>query len=240
MNEPNRRRMTLRIIVATAHTMGGSRSAGPSLAVGLNGLDAYVEVPNSDAFSQPTSGKGLTVEVWFRPDTISFDGQTSEHYIHWLGKGETDDYEWGLRFYSDAPPRNNRVSAYIWNPTNEVAGQKENLGAGAYFQDPVTVGAWIYVVACYDPGDASNPNAGVSICKNGVFREGPLTSPGARYSQFAIHPVHGAAPVRFGTRDLGSFLRGGLADVAIYPRVLRADEVMDNFRSAGSVQRLGG
>jgi hypothetical protein len=43
---------------------------------------------------------------------------------------------------------------------------------------------------------------------------------------------HGSAPVRLGTRDQGSFLAGGLADVAIYPRVLTAGEILDNFRGA--------
>ena len=38
--------------------------------------------------------------------------------------------------------------------------------------------------------------------------------------------------VRLGTRDLGNFLHGALDEVAIYPRVLGADEVLDNFRVA--------
>ena len=42
--------------------------------------------------------------------------------------------------------------------------------------------------------------------------------------------MRGTAPVRFGTRDLGSFLNGGIDDVAIYPRVLSAEEILDNFR----------
>ncbi len=46
----------------------------PDTAIGLNGPDSrdYVEIPDPDsqAFSQPTSKVGLTVEVWMRPDVL--------------------------------------------------------------------------------------------------------------------------------------------------------------------------
>jgi hypothetical protein len=93
-------------------------------------------------------------------------------------------------------------------------------------------GQWIHVVACYDPGDANNPRAGVSIYKNGVLRSSPASSPGTLYATYNIHPAHGTAPVRLGTRDQGSFLMGGLDEVAIYPRVLSAQEVLDNYAGA--------
>jgi hypothetical protein len=49
-------------------------------AIATNGRDAYVEVPSSPALSQPSSGRGLTVEVWMRPDALTFSGQTAEHF----------------------------------------------------------------------------------------------------------------------------------------------------------------
>ena len=62
----------------------------PDTAIGLNGPDSkdYVEIadPDGQEFSQPTSGQGLTVEVWMRPDALIFPAQTAEPYIHWLGK----------------------------------------------------------------------------------------------------------------------------------------------------------
>jgi hypothetical protein len=202
-----------------------------SRAIGLNGTTAYVEIPDSVAFSQPTSGQGLTVEVWMRPDKLVFPGQTAQKYVHWLGKGDRGAYEWGFRFYSqDSPTRPNRISAYIWNPTS--APHTQNEGAGAYFQDTLQPGVWMHIVACYDPGDASNPNAGVSIYKNAMLRENPSKSPGARYATYNIMPVHGPAPVRLGTRDFGSFLTGGLSSVAIYPRVLSQTEITDNYLGA--------
>jgi hypothetical protein len=193
-------------------------------AVTLDGHRSYVEVPDSRVFSQPTSGQGLTVEAWVRPEVLVFDGETNDPYIHWLGKGDTGQYEWALRFYSQASTRPNRISAYIWNP----AGGR---GAGAYFQDTVKAGDWIHVVACYDPGDQIDPNAGVSIYKNGVLRGGPATQAGALYRAYDIRPAHAAAPLRLGTRDLASFLSGGLDEVAVYPRVLTAAEIREHYRT---------
>jgi hypothetical protein len=209
----------------------GAIASEADAAIGLNGIGAFVEIPDSSLFSQPTSGQGLTVEAWINPTMLTFEGQTDQRYIHWLGKGEPGAFEWGFRFYSkDSPTRPNRISAYIWNPSGPPHAANE--GAGAYFQDELAPGAWIHVVACYDSGDASNPGAGVSIYKNGVLRAGPLKSRGARYASYDIKPAHGGASVRFGTRDRASFLAGGLDEVAIYPRVLSSDEVWDNYSGA--------
>jgi hypothetical protein len=207
----------------------GAIAGSDDSAIGLNGFNSgdYVEIPEVDGapFSQPTSSAGLTVEVWMRPDVLVFPGQTNQPYIHWLGKGDRSHYEWGLRFYSqDAVQRPNRISAYIWNP-----GGGE--GAGAYFEDPnLQPGVWIHIAACYDPGDwTTDPPAGVSIYRNGVRQLGPPSS-GTLYRTFQISPAHGSAPVRFGARDdLTLTLAGGLDEVAIYPRVLTADEILENY-----------
>jgi hypothetical protein len=89
------------------------------------------------------------------------------------------------------------------------------------------------VVACYDPGSKADAKAGVTIFKDGVRQQRP-PSPGTLYSDpsFPVTPKAGDAPVRFGTRDLASFFTGGLAEVAISPRVLDPDEVLKNFQSA--------
>jgi hypothetical protein len=71
----------------------------------------YVEIPDSVDFSQPTSGAGLSVEAWFRPDLLDFTGEGPDNYVHWIGKGEPRRYEWGFRFYPLGPHRPNRVSA---------------------------------------------------------------------------------------------------------------------------------
>ncbi len=215
----------------------------PDTAAGFNGPGSrdYVEIPDpvTRAFSQPTSGLGLTVEVWMRPDVLTFAGQTSERYIHWLGKCGSGQCEWGLRFYSlDSPSRPNRISAYIWNPDG-------GEGAGAYFEDSLTPGAWMHVVALFEPGDQdTDPPAGVHIYRDGVHRLGP-PSPGALYSTFGIAPAHGTRPLRLGTRDAASsgsarvsYLTGGLDEVAIYPRVLTPDEILENYRAGRDAQQF--
>jgi hypothetical protein len=195
-------------------------------AIKLDGKRSFIEIPNHRDFSQPTSGRGLTVEAWVRPDILEFEGQTDDPYIHWLGKGEARQQEWAFRFYSGtSKDRPNRISAYIFNPEG-------GLGAGAYFQDELSTEEWIHVVACFDPGDADTRGAGVQIYKNGVRRLGP-PSAGVLYNnpRWRIRPRPGAAPLRLGTQDTTSFLTGGLDEVAIYPRVLSAGEILENYNA---------
>jgi hypothetical protein len=204
----------------------GAIQGDPDTAVKLDGKRSYVEIPSHKGFSQPTSGKGLTVEVWVRPDVLELHGETDDPHVHWLGKGEPGRQEWALRFYSRASrDRPNRISAYVFN-------SEGGLGAGAYFQDMLTAGEWMHVVACFDPGDADTKGAGVHIYKNGVLRLGP-PKPGVLYNnpKWQIRPAHGGAPLRLGTRDLKSFLTGAIDEVAVYPRVLTAKEVLENYNA---------
>ncbi len=208
------------------HPMFGQKGAitsEPDRAVGLNGpqTKSYIEVRDRDEFSIATSGKGLTVEVWMRPDALDFKGEGPEDFVHWLGKGEKGHYEWGFRLYGRNSERPNRISAYAWNPDGK-------LGAGAYVEDPLTAGAWVYLVATFD--DPRKANAQVRLYKNGQPSPHNKSS-GTLYKNYQIKPQHGPAPVRLGTRDLRSFLTGGLDEVAIYPRVLQADEILLHWRA---------
>lgn len=192
--------------------------------VRLNGT-SFIEIPSDPAFSQPTSGSGLTVEVWMRPHVLNF----SQEYIHWLGKGGKDKYEWGFRFYSSCDTeRPNRLSAYVWNP---IGG----CGAGAYFQEPVHENEWLYIVASFQPGDANDSTAGVLIYKNGEFKQGPVQSPATRYHHpphWRIFPAAGDAPLRLGTRsDPANCLIGGLAEIAIYNRLLNEDKIEQHYQA---------
>lgn len=157
-----------------------------------------------------------------RPDTLVFPGMTKDPYIHWMGKGGSLDMEWVFRFYSQQSSRPNRISAYLFNPEG-------GLGAGAYFEDLVRPGEWMHIVGCFDPGDQNNPQAGVSIYKNGQFRGGPTTQQGALYHSYNIQSRRGGAPVRFGTNTGDYALKGALDEVAIYPRVLTAAEILKNY-----------
>ncbi len=195
----------------------------PDTACLFDGKTACVEIPGSPMFSQPTSGAGMTVEVWMRPDLLDFAGEGEDNYIHWLGKGEAGRHEWAFRFYPKKSGRPNRISAYIFNPG-------PGLGSGAYVEEDIRPGKWMHIVATFDPGDKNNPKAGVSLYKDGKLASSPATSPGALYKAYDVMPVPGGAPLRFGTRDTKNFFTGALDEIAIYPRVLTAREVADNYR----------
>jgi hypothetical protein len=199
----------------------------PNTAIRVAPPDTYVEIANAPGFSQPSSGQGLTVEAWMRPDVLVFPGESSDPYVMWLGKGEKDDMEWGFRFYSRNATRSNRISAYVWNAEG-------GLGSGAYFQDVLNPHEWLHIVATFDPGTENTPGAGVSIYKNGQPRGGTATQTAALYSSYNVRPRKGPAPVRLGTRDLGSFLTGGLDEVAIYPRKLTVAEIREHYRLGAS------
>ncbi len=203
------------------HQLGAIRN-DPDRAIRLAGK-AFVHIPAHRDFSVNRK-HGLTVEAWMRPDRLDFAGETANPYVHWLGKGEKGRFEWGFRFYSRTRPdgtmsaRPNRISAYLWNASG-------GEGAGAYFEEPLKRGQWIHVVAVYQP---PGPGAGVLIYRNGVFKQGPPSS-GTLYSTFGVVPTAGTAPLRLGTRDLHSFLIGGLDEVAIYPRMLTPHQIRANY-----------
>jgi hypothetical protein len=204
----------------------GALGSDPNLAIGLGGprSRSYIQVPDRDDFSIATSGDGLSVEVWMRPDTLDFEGEkagAAGDYIHWLGKGEKGKYEWGFRFYGRHSERPNRISAYAWGPDG-------GLGAGAYVEERLTRDSWIHLVATFD--DPRKRNARVQLYKDG--EPSPHNeSPGTLYKKYDVTPRHGSAPVRLGTRDLHSFFTGGLDEVAIYPRVLTAKEVLRHWKA---------
>src|SRR5262245_16407743 len=99
-------------------------------SIGLDGK-SYIEVENSPDFSLTSHKHGMTVEAWLRvPERLVFPGETRDPYVHWLGKGEKGNFEWGFRFYSKNSSRPNRISAYIWNP--KAPPGEPNEGARAY------------------------------------------------------------------------------------------------------------
>ena len=174
-------------------------SAASDGAPVFDGTSGYVEIPDDNLFSEPTSG-AITVEAWMRPDSTAMPRDESGGYVHWMGKGVSGQHEWVARMYQDgnSEGRENRISFYSFNLTG-------GLGAGSYFQDTVTVGGWIHYAGEFD-------DVNTYIFKNGVLRDmDPL-------SGYDIVPGNGTAPVRIGTRDFDSFFQGSVARVAIYRR----------------------
>jgi concanavalin A-like lectin/glucanase superfamily protein len=192
------------------------------LAADFDGLTQYVEVASSPALSVPRTGR-LTIEAWIRPDTLQFPREEGSGYVYFLGKGQPNEYEYADRMYSkrntEHPPRPNRISDYAWN----LSG---GLGSGGYFQDPVTVGQWIYVAAVIDMKDVSStfPAGYIAIFKDGMLRNA------VGLDQFGVVPQAGNAPFRVGSRDLGSFFKGAIGKVAVYDYVLTGAQIANHFR----------
>jgi Concanavalin A-like lectin/glucanases superfamily len=198
----------------------------------FDGIDDYIEVSDSPAFSVTTTGQ-LTVSAWIRPDVLTFPTAQSTGYVHWLGKGEPGQHEWVFRMYnqqtSDDQPRPNRISFYVFN----LAGGQ---GIGSYFQETVTAGEWIHVVGTVDAEHTA-------IYKNGEFKDCDRytgSGPGKCHNYSPdrwIVPQRGNAPLRIGTRDLRSFFLGAIREVRIWQRALTAAEVSGLY--AGTVPEGG-
>jgi hypothetical protein len=184
----------------------------------FDGIQSYVEIPDSTDFSIPTTG-ALTISAWIRPSTLTFpntDGKgvdLTKAYVHWLGKGELNRQEWVFRMYSldNTVGRANRISFYVFNP-----GPGE--GIGSHYQDPdnpIEVGVWIHVV-----GSADSEKTYLHV--NGAFIDSDV------YKD-KIQPEHGAAPVRIGTRDLHSYFEGEIREVRFWNRLLSDQEIQALF-----------
>jgi hypothetical protein len=91
----------------TGHGHTGRAHGGPKVTQFVNGDSAtvfdgatqYIEVPDHDALSVPTTGI-LAIEAWMRPDVLDFPHQEGTNYVHWMGKGEPNQYEYAARMYS--------------------------------------------------------------------------------------------------------------------------------------------
>lgn len=182
----------------------------------FNGIDQYFEIPDHDQLELTTTGI-LTVEAWMRPDTLEFENQQSSGYVHWMGKGEPGQHSWTARMYSytNTENRPNRISGYSFN----LAG---GLGAGSYFQDPVTAGEWIHYTLVINTVDVSEkyPTGYTKIFKNGVLRDQDALA------GYNIIPGNGTAPIRIGTRDFGSFFEGAVGKAAIYNYELTSEQLL--------------
>ena len=195
----------------------------------FNGIDAYVEIPSIADYSVATAG-ALTVAAWIRPDTSTFPTvEPDSDYIHWLGKGDKSgaagNQEWTFRMYNystplEDPPRSNRISFYVFNP-------RGGLGVGSCVQDKVAKGEWIHVVGMADSACTYFYRDGQFI-RCSTYRgpaQGKCEIQQQNGTQVVISPEAGSAALRLGTKDLGSFLKGGLSRVRLWNRTLTAAEV---------------
>lgn len=120
--------------------------------VDFDGTDGYVLVPDHDAisFGNGTTDQPLTVELWFRPDTMD------RHQL--LGKwGETTNQEYQLQI----------VSGYLrFDIRDNSAGASAHvLTQNAY--SPL-VGSWHHLAVTYDGRGGATAANGMSMFVDGV------------------------------------------------------------------------
>ncbi|NEE00410.1 LamG-like jellyroll fold domain-containing protein [Phytoactinopolyspora halotolerans] len=205
--------------------LDGHYTAGPGTttlpngdaAAVFDGESQYFEVGDAPELSPATTGE-FTLEAWMRPDTLQFPNDQSSGYVHWMGKGTPGEHEYVARMYSydNTEGRPNRISGYSFNLDG-------GLGAGSYFQDPVSAGDWIHYVLVINAEvkSAEFPNGYTKIYRDGVLRDQDDLSIRGN----VIVPERGGAPFRVGTRDFGSFFEGAVGKVAVYDVELPADRI---------------
>jgi len=214
----------------------------------FDGVEQYLSVPSSAAFSIPTTGT-LTWEAWLRPDVLQFphdDGVSG--YVDWLGKCEnySPTCEWEARMYStntnESPNRPNRLSAYVFNPS---AG----LGSAADWQPSaglITAGAWYHVVGLYttlsQPSDCQNTAdapGSIDIWVNAVkWRHASHGQTGCM-SQYNVVPKANGSAVNIATMAKESFFRGAIAKVAIYDHALDQAQITNHYTLMTGQQPTG-
>jgi hypothetical protein len=142
-------------------------------------------------------------------------------YMHWMGKGESNNQEYVARFYSNTDrERPSRISGYQFN----LAGGK---GAGSYFEGDIHVRTWIHYVLVINANAKSRdfPHGYTRIYRNGVREK----TTDLIYQGTVIVPKRGNAPFRVGTRDLGTFFEGAIGKVAIYGKELRPESIKKHY-----------
>lgn len=196
----------------------------------FNGSSAVLNIADDDVFSVNTTGY-LSISVWVRPEGTSLNGSgellysatQGSGYVHWFGKGTTSgasgNREWTFRIYSadNTEGRHNRMSFYHFSYDG-------GLGPGSYFQDTLTNGGWIHLVAII-----SKPEHKIWWYKNGTLRD----SDG--FSSTDSYPIpdgdlrNGNANVRMGSQDGGSYFKGAIDNVYFYNRKLTTTEISDLY-----------
>lgn len=189
----------------------------------FNGTDSYYEIADADHLEVSTKGV-LTIEAWMSPSVSDFPSvEKDKDYIHWMGKGTPGQHSWAARMYNKDSWRENRpqrISGYAFN-------LEGGLGAGSYFQEPITTGTWVHYVLVINSNQKSTKYPG-GYTK--LYRDGQLKDQDD-LSAYNIVPKDGTAPTRIGTRDLGSFFKGAIGKVAIYDYELSAAKIKAHFNA---------
>jgi hypothetical protein len=194
----------------------------------FNGESQYAQIADAADLSAATTG-ALTIEAWIRPDALDMPHPEDTGYIHFIGKGTPNQYEYSCRMYNlnNDEARPNRISGYAFNLTG-------GLGVGSYFQDALTAGQWIhYTFVINTAASGGYPTGYTKIYKNGVLRDTDSLS------ALGIVPENGTAPLRVGMQNIGeSYWLGGIGKVAVYNYELSPARIAGHY-DAMTVGQVG-
>ena len=207
-------------------------------AADFNGVDQYLTVPSSAAFSIPTTGN-LTWEAWIRPDVLRFPHDDGiDGYVDWMGKCRSyaPTCEWEARMYSTvtSESRPSRLSAYAFNPGAD-------LGSSADWEpDPgvIAAGDWYHVVGAYTtvrtPADCPDADAypgSIDIWVNGVKWDHASHGETGCLSQYRVIPEANDSPLAIGTMATDTWFAGAIGKVAIYDALLTDAQIAAHFQA---------
>jgi hypothetical protein len=201
----------------------------------FNGTSSFVEISHRREYSVDFAD-ALTVAAWMRADVEKFPKpEPGKLYVHWMGKGQrfgdAGDQEWVFRMYDKPAPepdgdRSKRTSFYLFNPQG-------GLGVGSHVQEDVPVKTWRLIVGVADDRRTrlyrNGELIGCDTYRGAATTHCPIMLENGR--QVVIDPKHGVAPLRIGTQNLGSYLRGGITRARIWTRALAADEIRALYES---------
>ena len=173
-------------------------------AFSFDGINDYVSVDNESNFD--FSNQQFTVDGWFQTSTTG----TNQHLI---AKGNTGQWQWGLRLEGD-----NKLAAIFWTSSgvNVVSTRSDNV---------LTDGEWHHFAAVFDTRTTSE---NILLYVDGDLQSS-VTNSGASFDYGS-----GNANVYIGGRGDGAGSFNGLMDdVAIFGRALSFDEIHAIYRSGG-------
>jgi hypothetical protein len=189
-----------------------------SIATLFDGITGYVQIPDDDAFSVPTSGHGLTVLRFVRAEVMRFTPNSDSSGVPGMVTG--GPYR--------LPASTIQVS-YV--------GSLSPRGFITVIASDSSVVRIDYTKTDSDRGEiqgCSTPNG-----------TGKTISPGAATLQndafvysnthFNVIPGNGKQPVRIGTRTQAAYFGGAVGQWAVFGRVLKDQEVYRLFLARTNV-----
>lgn len=206
---------------------------------------SLIRIPDDNRYSH-TQANALTVACWICPIALNFshtDGSTDQ-YVHFIEKAirYNHDVEWSMRLYNADSCRPSRLSFYLFN-----AGSPAGKGAGAYMQygrsandhAPLEVGRWLFLVGQGESWiDGTSESTGVLFFKQGVQA---VRSSGDKYNnppEWNVIPHNGTGEIAIGGSIDKTAFRGSVAHVALWNRLLDANEIEHIWRAGLAELRL--